>query len=46
MKTILVDAVDGFIIETTNGFQIFTEMYNLLETFPNRKIILTGANDE
>lgn len=46
MKTILVDAVDGFIIETTNGFQIFTEMYNLLEIFPNRKIILTGANDE
>lgn len=46
MKTILVDAVDGFIIETENGFQIFKEMHDLLETFPNRKIILTGANDE
>ncbi len=46
MKTILVDAVDGFVIETENGFQVFKEMYALLETFPNRKIILTGANDE
>ena len=46
MKTILVDAVDGFVIETENGFQIFKEMRDLLETFPNRKIILTGANDE
>ena len=46
MKTILVDAVDGFVIETENGFQIFKEMHNLLETFSNRKIILTGANDE
>lgn len=46
MKTILVDAVDGFVIETESGFQIFKEMHDLLETFPNRKIILTGANDE
>lgn len=46
MKTILVDAVDGFVIETENGFQIFKEMQELLKTFPNRKIILTGANDE
>jgi HAD superfamily hydrolase (TIGR01509 family) len=46
MKTILVDAVDGLIIKTENGFQLFTEMYDLLESFPNRKIILTGANDE
>lgn len=43
MKTILVDAVDAFVIE---GEGIFKEMHNLLETFPNRKIILTGANDE
>lgn len=46
MKTILVDAVDGFVIETESGFQIFKEIHDLLETFPNRKIILTGANDE
>lgn len=46
MKTILVDAVDGFVVETDNGFQIFKEMHDLLETFSNRKIILTGANDE
>jgi FMN phosphatase YigB (HAD superfamily) len=43
MKTILVDAVNAFIIE---GQGIFKEMYDLLETFPNRKIILTGASDE
>lgn len=46
MKTILVDAVDAFVIETENGFEIFTEMHELLEAYPNRKIILTGANDE
>lgn len=43
MKTILVDAVDAFVIE---GISIFKEMHDLLENFPNRKIILTGANDE
>lgn len=43
MKTILVDAVDTFVIE---GEGIFREMYDLLEKFPNRKIILTNANDE
>jgi len=46
MKTILVDAIDGFVIENEDDFQIFKEMHDLLETFPNRKIILTGANDE
>lgn len=43
MKTILVDAVDAFVIE---GEGVFKEMHTLLETYPNRKIILTGANDE
>lgn len=42
-KTILVDAVDAFVIE---GKGVFKEMHDFLETFPNRKIILTGANDE
>src|SRR3989344_139270 len=46
MKTILVDAVDSFVIESEAGFQIFKEMHNLLETFHNPKIILTGADDE
>src|SRR3989344_7195555 len=46
MKTILVDAVDAFVIENDNTFMIFGEMHDLLETYPNRKIILTGANDE
>lgn len=46
MKAILVDAVDAFVIETENGFEIFAEMRDLLGAFPNKKIILTGANDE
>ena len=43
MKTILVDAVNAFVSQ--NG-EIFEEMHKLLEEYPNRKIILTGANDE
>lgn len=46
MKTILVDAIDTFVIETENGFEIFEPMRKMLDEFPNRKIILTGANDE
>lgn len=46
MKTILVDAVGAFVIQNEGGFKIFKEMQDLLETFLNRKIILTGANDE
>ena len=43
MKTILVDAVDAFVIE---GKGIFKGMHTLLETYSNRKVIPTGANDE
>lgn len=43
MKTILVDAVYCFV--SPEG-QIFDEMYKLLEEYSNKKIILTGANDE
>jgi FMN phosphatase YigB (HAD superfamily) len=43
MKTILVDAVHTFVLEGTG---IFEEMHTLLETFGNRKILLTGASDE
>ena len=46
MKTILVDAIDAFVIETENGFEIFEPMRKMLDEFPNRKIILTGANNE
>lgn len=46
MKTILIDAVDTFVIESDGEFMIFNEMRDLLETYPNRKIILTSANDE
>ena len=43
MKTILVDAVDTFVID---GEGIFKKMHDLLESFLNRKIILTNADDE
>ena len=43
MKTILVDAVGTFVIE---GDGVFQPMFDLLEKYPNRKIILTNANDE
>ncbi len=46
MKTILVDAVDAFVIENRGVFSVFKEMYDLLEKFENKKILLTGANDE
>ncbi len=46
MKTILVDAIDAFVIKPENGFEIFEPMRKMLDEFPNTKIILTGANDE
>lgn len=43
MKTILVDAVDTFVIE---GEGIYKPLYEFLEKYPNRKIILTNADDQ
>lgn len=43
MKIILVDAVNTFVIE---GSGIFKEMHELLETYENKKVILTNADDE
>lgn len=42
MKIILVDAVNTFVVDG----QINQEMFKLLETYSNKKIILTNANDE
>lgn len=42
MKTILVDAVDTFVIE---GQGVFIEMHDLLEQFQETKIILSNADD-
>jgi HAD superfamily hydrolase (TIGR01509 family) len=42
MKTILVDAGKTFVV---NG-SIYEDMYDLLESYPNTKILLTNANDE
>ena len=46
MKTILVDAAFCFTIEKEDKFEIFQDMYDLLETYQNKKIVLSGANDE
>src|SRR5258706_1359392 len=43
MKTILVDAVDTFVIE---GEGVYKPIFDLLKQYPNRKIVLTNANDE
>jgi FMN phosphatase YigB (HAD superfamily) len=43
MKTILVDGISGLILKDGTLQQ---EMYELLETYPNPKLVLTGANDE
>lgn len=42
MKTIFVDAINGLVLG--NG-TIFHDMHDLLETYPNNKLVLTGAND-
>lgn len=47
MKTILVDAVNTAIVKNEEGkFVKFQELFDLLETYPNNKIIVTNANDE
>lgn len=43
MKTILVDAVDTFVIE---GKGVYQPIFDLLEKYSNKKIILTNASDE
>jgi len=46
MKTILVDGAYCFTIEKDGKFEIFQEIYELLEAYPNEKIVLSGADDE
>ena len=43
MKTILVDAINGLVLEDGG---ILEPMHTLLESYPNNKIVLTGADDE
>lgn len=43
MKTILVDAIDCFV---SDSGEIYKEMHELLESYPNKKLVLTGANEE
>lgn len=47
MKTVLVDAVEGLIVSREKGgWKLFTEMQEILDAFPNKKIIVTNANKE
>lgn len=47
MKTILVDAVNTAIIKNEAGEYVKNkELFDLLEIYPNPKLILTNANDE
>ncbi len=47
MKTILIDAIDAFVVENSDGvFEIYKPLQDLLNKYDNDKIILTGANDE
>jgi HAD superfamily hydrolase (TIGR01509 family) len=45
MKTILVDAVHALFIEQNAQYVVDSNLFNLLETFPNPKIVLTNADD-
>ncbi|MFA7285378.1 MAG: hypothetical protein WC011_00815 [Candidatus Paceibacterota bacterium] len=47
MKTILIDAVNTIILKNEAGNYIqYKELFDLLETYPNPKLILTNADDE
>lgn len=46
MKTILVDAVFCLIIEDGKKFKIYDDMHELLDKYPNEKLILTGATED
>lgn len=46
MKIILVDAVYTFILKVGDKFELNKNMYELLEKYPNKKIVLTNASDD
>ncbi len=47
MKTILVDAINTTIIKDASGnFVKYNELFELLDCYPNTKLIVTNANDE
>lgn len=47
MKTILVDAVNTAILKNDSEKYIqFKELFDLLDTYQNSKLIVTNANDE
>ncbi len=43
MKTILVDGISGLILKDGT---LQDEMYQMLETYPNLKLVLSGANED
>lgn len=45
MKTILVDAVNTLIVKEGDSYVVSPSLHRLLEQFPDRKIIVTNADD-
>ena len=47
MKTILVDAVDAFIVENEDGsYGVDEQMREMLDGYDNPKVVVTNANKE
>jgi HAD superfamily hydrolase (TIGR01509 family) len=46
MKTILVDAVNTLMVAVEGVWAMDAKLHTLLESFPQRKIVLTNANAE
>jgi HAD superfamily hydrolase (TIGR01509 family) len=47
MKTILVDAVNTLVIKNKEGkYALYQELLDLLDSYPNKKIVLTNANNQ
>jgi leucyl-tRNA synthetase/inosine/xanthosine triphosphate pyrophosphatase family protein/ADP-ribose pyrophosphatase YjhB (NUDIX family) len=46
VDTILIDAVFCLINKSENGLSLNEELYNYLDTLPQRKIVVTNAKDE
>lgn len=46
MKTILVDAAETLFVSNGEQYMLFTPLVELLDQYPNKKIVVTNANPE
>lgn len=46
MKTILVDAAETLFVSNGEQYTLFTPLVELLDQYPNKKIVVTNANPE